>query len=159
MPAKKKPFDAAFKQYSDKQFKKAADSFEKLLADESLDLGVKVAAKKYLGICQKLLNKPAEDQDENSLVFVSYYMNLGEFDKAREILANIETTEGTTDYLLAEMAMEEEEEEKASEYLAKAVEANVDFRGYALNSIVFAPHISKESFGFLHANQEELAEN
>ena len=154
MAAKKTPFDAAFKLFSDKQFKKAAASFEKILADESLELGTKVAVTKYLNICNKQLGDSKETGDENSLAFVSYYMNVGEFGKARDILANIETTKGTADYLLAEMAIEEDEnEEKACEHLAKAVEANADFRGYALNSIVFAPFLSKESFGFLHAGQ------
>jgi len=156
MASKTNQLDQAFKQFHDKKFKKAAELFEKVVNDDEKDIEVKAQAGKFLSICQRQLAEEAKE-DENSLKFVSYYMNIGDYEKATEILTKIDASPGTAEFLLAEMAMERENEEEACKLLVKAIEANADNRGYALNSIVFAPHLTKGSFDFLH-NKENEAE-
>lgn len=155
MASKKSPFDQAVQQFNAKNYKKAAAEFEKIIGAKDADETKKAIAKKYLAICERQMAEPKKENSEPSLAQVSYLMNIGEFDQAKDILAKIETTPGTQDFLLAEMAIEEENEEVACEHLTKAIEANSDFRGYALNSIVFSPHLSNEAFSFLQTKKED----
>ena len=154
MASKTSKLDQAFKHFHEKNYKKAAELFEKVLEDDDNGYEVKGEAGKFLSICNRQLEAES-GEEENSLKFVSYYMNVGEYEKATGILSKMDASPGTAEFLLAEMAMEREDEEEACKLLVKAIEANADNRGYALNSIVFAPHLTKGSFDFLHKKDKD----
>jgi len=155
MAAKKSPIDLACTQFQDKNFENAAVLFEKIIGEEDQLPSVAAVARKYLRICKQQIALAKEAQPKDSLAYVSFLMNSGDFEKAREILANVNTSLGTKEFLLAEMAIEEDKESQAVNHLKKAIEDNKDFRGYALNSIVLAPHVNKEAFGFLQSKTNE----
>lgn len=151
-----KTLDLAIQQFHDKNWKKADKAFSDLLADGSVSNQIKHRARQYQVIVDRKLNGFSADEEASDMKLVSYHMNLGERDSAREILNNSSAiSEGARLTLQAEMAVEEEQLEEAVSLLQKAIEISTDNRGYALNSPVFAAVINQPEFEFLRQSQDE----
>ncbi|CAM2067317.1 hypothetical protein SCOR_18200 [Sulfidibacter corallicola] len=148
--------DQAIQAFHDKKWQQASDAMVKLLADEALPSGTKHRLSQFKTIADRHLVTQEEDPEALSLKMVSYHMNTGDRESAREILNKSDIiAEGTRLFLEAEMAMEEDDREKAIEYLNQAIEKQKDNRGYALNSPVFSPFINEPEFEFLRQGKDQ----
>ncbi|CAM2007669.1 hypothetical protein [Acanthopleuribacter pedis] len=151
-----KTLDSAVQQFNKKNWEQAAKAFNELLADESVTNQIKHRIRQYQVIVDRKLNGSSADDEASDMKLVSYHMNMGERDRAREILNNSSSIdEGAKLTLLAEMAVEEEQLEEAVSLLEKAIEISTDNRGYALNSPVFAAVVNQPEFEFLRQGGEE----
>ena len=143
-----KSIDKAFKLFNEKKYKQAAKEFETITGKDDVDPWIKIKIKQY----QVIANQQLSDRvgiDEPALKTVSYLMNLGEYDKAEKILEDLDTTEAVKAFLLAEIRIEQENEEEAVTYLKKAIDLDPCNVGYALNSPSFANVLNEEAFQFL----------
>ncbi len=151
-----KTLDVAIQQFNDKKWEQAAASFADLLADESVSNQIKHRIRQYQVIATRKLEGAPADDDANDLKMVSYHMNLGQRDLAREILNASKTiADGARFTLLAEMAVEEQKTEEAVELLQKAIDLSTDNRGYALNAPAFAAVVNQPEFEFLRQGGQD----
>jgi len=151
-----KKVDTAFKLFQDKDYKKAIAAFDKLIVDDSLPPWVAPRLRQFRTISDRALNRVVH-QETVSLGTVSYFMNLGNYDKAEAVLENVDLTEGQKAYLIAEMKIEQNDHPGAAEYLKKAIGLDPCNVGYALNSSSFATHLKAEEFQFLRKPKSEGA--
>jgi tetratricopeptide (TPR) repeat protein len=82
-------------------------------------------------------------------------MNLGQFDKAEQLLEKLDAEKGDKEFLLAEASLGKEELDKALDYLTEAIKFNPHNKGYALNSPAFAEYLNHEKFQFLCQKKNE----
>ncbi len=142
----------AFKFFREKKFEKASENFARLEADEKVPSWIKLRINQFHKIAEAQM-AVNDQEDDCSLKIISYYMNLGEYEKADKILEEWDAPAGEKAYLRAEMAIEQDDSERAISYLEEAIEANACNRGYALNSPSFAPFLKSEAFEFLREKE------
>lgn len=150
----KSALDSAFEKFHKKKYKEAAKAFDKLLTDDDMPEWQKARLGQFKDLAERAADPPKADEDK-TLKDVSYHMNCGNYKEAKALLKKLDLEEGGGDYLLAEIAVEEEDLKAAVDHLKKAITASKLNRGYALNSPSFATHLNKEEFAFL---REESAE-
>lgn len=149
----KKSLDKAFKQFHAKKYKESIVSFELLLGNVATGLWVRSRIEQFKLMAQRRLQK--NEEDPIALRHFSFHFNLGEFDKAAEILPQLELSDNDRSFLDAELHIEQDKKEEAIGLLKQAIELDEHNLGYALNSPSFADHILDADFAFLRTGQDD----
>jgi hypothetical protein len=150
---KQSAMDKAFKLFHDKDYQKAMKAFDDLIENSETPAWIKIKLRQYHRIADHKVN--IQEIEENpTLGTVSYFLNIGDFDKAEKLLAGSDFSGGVKDYLRSMVHLGRGEMEKSSEFLKAAIEQQRDNAGYALHSPVFARHMNHDAFAFLRERRE-----
>jgi len=149
----KSALDSAFTKFQEKKYEDAAKAFGKILDTGDLPSWQKSRIEQYKLMAERAA-EPADKNQPPSVREVSFLMNRGDYKGAKAVLKKLDIPDGGTDYLMAEIAAEEEDMDSAVKHLKKAIEASSHNRGYALNSPSWAPHLNKEELAFLREDAD-----
>lgn len=151
---KKAAINKAFELFQGKDYQKALKAFDSLIADEKTPAWIKIKLRQYHRMAEDRVNQ-TQGEERPSLGTISYFLNLGDLEKADELITKADVHAGVKDYLRAQVFLGRGEMEKSSEYLKAAIEQHRDNAGYALHSPVFARHINHDAFAFLRERREK----
>ncbi|MGD2116669.1 MAG: hypothetical protein PVG07_16570, partial [Acidobacteriota bacterium] len=147
------PYEEGLKALHGGKLDKAEKLFNKV-AEECDQPELAERARQYLAMCRSLGDGGAADPEDDFLAAV-YEKNLGHFDRALEIAkrGGRSSKDERFAYLEASILAAEDELDRASEMLKKAIELNGKNRIYAFHDPDFAPlRKSSEHSGIFRAS-------
>ena len=134
---------AAFELFNAKKMDEAIRAYDELLADAELPIWIKVRLKQYKAIAERMLSSVPEL--EPGLKTYAYFVNLGNLEKAEEMLERMDASESDRLFMTAELAILRGEVDKAFEILKSSLQHDEHNLGYALHSPAFQPILPKRS--------------